>query len=201
MPNQGVCLVLGQHTDFADAGIDAIGQREVDDAEFTPEEHSRLCTPPRQFMQARTAPSCQDQGQGIPGQPGYLSGVGYLHLISGVWLSIRVLSGMGSCHYRTRLSCRPLYLPAFIKDGRRDRKCCGNGDIYWEPVRSRKPRQAQTTGGHRQRPGRGQRSERDSIKQLSRSAHGGDHPGKRRILQQETADLHDQNDSDQQGWR
>ena len=36
-------LILGQHADGLDAGIDAVGQREVDDAVFAAVGNGRLC--------------------------------------------------------------------------------------------------------------------------------------------------------------
>ena len=40
--DQGLRLVLGEHRDLADAGIDAIRQHEIDDAEFAAEGRGRL---------------------------------------------------------------------------------------------------------------------------------------------------------------
>ena len=66
MLQQGMGLVLGQHPDAADAGIDAVGQGEVDDAELAGEGNGRFGVPVGQVHQARAAPARQDQGQGAP---------------------------------------------------------------------------------------------------------------------------------------
>ena len=50
--NQRVRLVLRQHADAANARIEAVRQREVDDAVLATEEYRRLCSPVRQFVQA-----------------------------------------------------------------------------------------------------------------------------------------------------
>ena len=47
-------LVLGEHTHGVHPGIDAVGQREVNDAVFAPEGNRRLCRAVREHAKART---------------------------------------------------------------------------------------------------------------------------------------------------
>jgi hypothetical protein len=49
------------------ARIDAVGQREIDDAELAAEINRRLCPAIRQFMQPAAAPAGQHQGDRPPG--------------------------------------------------------------------------------------------------------------------------------------
>jgi hypothetical protein len=79
MPDQGMGLVLCQHTDTTNAGVDAVGQREIDDPELTAEEDGGFCSPTSQFMQTRATATRQYQGQGITGQSGNMSGVAFEH--------------------------------------------------------------------------------------------------------------------------
>ena len=65
--NQGVGFVLRQDTNAADAGIDAIGKGEINDAEFSTEGNGRFRPPQRQVLKTRAAATCQDQGQGVAG--------------------------------------------------------------------------------------------------------------------------------------
>ena len=68
MLQQAVRLVLGDDTDAANAGIDAIGQREIDDAELAAERHGRLGAPVGQRFQAAAAPTGENQRHGVFGQ-------------------------------------------------------------------------------------------------------------------------------------
>ena len=56
MPDQAVRLVLGRHGDAADAGIQRVGQREIDDPGFAAEIHRRLGATVGQFHQPAAAP-------------------------------------------------------------------------------------------------------------------------------------------------
>src|SRR3990172_965637 len=47
MPDQGMRLVLRQHRNAAYAGIETIGQREVDDAELAAERYGGVCAAKR----------------------------------------------------------------------------------------------------------------------------------------------------------
>jgi hypothetical protein len=51
MPDQRVRLVLRQHADAADTGVDAVRQRKVYDAELAAEGHRRLGTPAGQVVE------------------------------------------------------------------------------------------------------------------------------------------------------
>ena len=44
MAQQAVGFVLGHDTDPTDAGVDAVGEHEIDDAEFAAEMNGRFCT-------------------------------------------------------------------------------------------------------------------------------------------------------------
>ena len=52
MLDQTVRFVLGDNTHFANAGVDAIGQWEIDNPEFAAKRDSRFGAPLRQLMQA-----------------------------------------------------------------------------------------------------------------------------------------------------
>jgi hypothetical protein len=56
MADQAVRLVLGGDADAADAGIERIGQSEIDDARLAAEMHGGLGPPIRKFEQTGTAP-------------------------------------------------------------------------------------------------------------------------------------------------
>ncbi|MNZ99374.1 hypothetical protein D3C78_1186940 [compost metagenome] len=59
---QAVGLVLGHHTHPADAGVDAVGEDEVDDAELAAEMNRRLGAVVGQLLQAAAASPCEHQG-------------------------------------------------------------------------------------------------------------------------------------------
>jgi hypothetical protein len=65
MQNQRVCLVLGQHGDAADTGVDAVGQREIDDTELATEWDCRLGAPTGQMLESRSAPTSKDEGERV----------------------------------------------------------------------------------------------------------------------------------------
>src|SRR3546814_2112346 len=62
--DERVRLVLRQHADPADAGIDAVGKRKVDDPELATERHRRLGTPARELAQPRAPPTGENERQG-----------------------------------------------------------------------------------------------------------------------------------------
>ena len=70
---EAVGLVLRQDTHFTNPRVDAVGQGEVEDAEFTAEMHRRLGTPAGQVLQPRAPTPGQHQGQGIPGEQADIS--------------------------------------------------------------------------------------------------------------------------------
>ena len=67
MADQAVRLVLRRDADAADAGVQRIGQCEIDDARLAAEIHRRLGTPVGQFHQPAAAPARQHIGHCRPG--------------------------------------------------------------------------------------------------------------------------------------
>ena len=61
-------LVLGGDADAADAGIERVGQREIDDARLAAEIDRRLGAPVGQFLEAAAAPAGQHIGHGVARQ-------------------------------------------------------------------------------------------------------------------------------------
>ena len=55
MPDQAVRLVLGGDADAADAGIERVGEREIDDARLAAEMHRGFGPPVREFEQPAAA--------------------------------------------------------------------------------------------------------------------------------------------------
>ncbi len=68
MADQAVRLVLGGDGDAADAGIERVGQREIDDARLAAEIDRRLGAPVGQLHQAGAAAAGQHIGHGVTGQ-------------------------------------------------------------------------------------------------------------------------------------
>src|SRR5690606_22886553 len=68
MPDQRVCLVLGHNPYPSDAGVDAVGERKIDDAELASKEQRGLGTPIREFVQARAPSPREDQSVGPAGE-------------------------------------------------------------------------------------------------------------------------------------
>jgi hypothetical protein len=66
--DQAVRLVLRGDTDLADAGIDAVGEREIEDAELAGEGYRRLRAEVGQLLQAGAAAAGQDDGEGVARQ-------------------------------------------------------------------------------------------------------------------------------------
>ncbi len=62
---QAVGFVLGHHSDPANAGVDAVGEYEVDDAELAAEVYCRFRPVVRQLFEATAPPSCENQGHGL----------------------------------------------------------------------------------------------------------------------------------------
>ena len=63
--DQRLRLVLHQQIDGVDAGIDQVGEHEIDDAIARAERHGRLGTLRRQRMQARTFAAGDNHGQNL----------------------------------------------------------------------------------------------------------------------------------------
>ncbi|MNQ60437.1 hypothetical protein D3C85_747160 [compost metagenome] len=59
---QAVGLVLGDHTHPANAGVDAVGEHEIDDAELAAEMDGGLGAIVGQLLQATTTSPCEHQG-------------------------------------------------------------------------------------------------------------------------------------------
>ncbi|MNG11849.1 hypothetical protein D3C84_954180 [compost metagenome] len=55
-------LVLGDHTHPANAGVDAVGEHEIDDAELAAEMDGGLGAIVGQLLQATTTSPCEHQG-------------------------------------------------------------------------------------------------------------------------------------------
>ena len=66
--DQRLGLVLRQHRDLTDAGIDAIRQHEIDDAELAAERRRRFAAMLRESLEALAAPSRHDHRQGAARQ-------------------------------------------------------------------------------------------------------------------------------------
>ena len=66
--DQRLRLVLGEHRDLADAGIDAIRQHEIDDAEFAAEGRRRLAAVLGERLEPLAAAARHDDRQGAAGQ-------------------------------------------------------------------------------------------------------------------------------------
>ena len=68
MADQRMRLVLGEHADSADAGVDAVGQGKIDDAELAAEGHRRFGAPVGELLEAGAAPAGQYQCQCLAGE-------------------------------------------------------------------------------------------------------------------------------------
>jgi hypothetical protein len=68
MLDQRMAFVLGQHADPADTRVDAVGQREIDDAELAGDRHTRLGTPLRHRPEARATATGHDQRERALGE-------------------------------------------------------------------------------------------------------------------------------------
>ena len=80
MADQRVGLVLRQHANLPDTGIETVRQGKIDDAELASERHGRLGAPLGQGMQATAPPAGQDQRQRLPRQTTDESG-----FVQGFW--------------------------------------------------------------------------------------------------------------------
>ena len=67
-------FILGQHTDAADTGVNAVGQREINDAELATKRHRGFGPPGGQVLESGPSTTSHDQGQGVAGQGTYISG-------------------------------------------------------------------------------------------------------------------------------
>src|SRR5258706_564455 len=67
MANEAMRLVLGADIDPANARIDAVGEREIDDAELARERDRGLRAPVGELLQARAAPPGEYHGDGAAG--------------------------------------------------------------------------------------------------------------------------------------
>ena len=65
--DQAVRLVLSGDGDAADAGVDRIGQRKIDDARFAAERDGRLGIVVRQLHEPAAPPAAQDDGHRMTG--------------------------------------------------------------------------------------------------------------------------------------
>ena len=69
MPDQRMRLVLREYADATNAGVDAVGEREIDDAELAAERHRRFGVPSGQILQPRAAAAGEDKRERFLGQP------------------------------------------------------------------------------------------------------------------------------------
>jgi hypothetical protein len=63
-------LELGEHEDLADAAIDAIGKRDVDQPVFSRKRHGRLGAVRGERLQARAATAAEDNCNDVSGEGG-----------------------------------------------------------------------------------------------------------------------------------
>ena len=68
MANEAVRLVLSGDGDAADAGVDGVGKREIDDARLATEIDRRLGAAVGQFQKPAAASPRENEGQGMPRQ-------------------------------------------------------------------------------------------------------------------------------------
>ncbi len=87
--DQRVRLVLREHRDLADAGVDAVRQREVDDAELAAERRRRLAAILGQVPEALAAAAGHDHGQRAPGQAAEVTTGGERFLLVGQHVAVR----------------------------------------------------------------------------------------------------------------
>ena len=74
--DQRLCLVLREDGDLADAGVDAVGEHEVDDAELAAEGRGRLAALCGQIVQPLTAAAGHDHRQGAAGEAAHVAAGG-----------------------------------------------------------------------------------------------------------------------------
>jgi hypothetical protein len=65
---QAVRLVLSDNADATDTGVDAVGQGEIDDAEFSAKRHGRFGAPVSEGLEAATTATGENQRHRILGQ-------------------------------------------------------------------------------------------------------------------------------------
>ena len=95
MPQERMRFVLGDDANPPDAGVDAVGQREIDDAEFATEIHRRFGATVGELFQTRATSTGQHQGDGAAHQHMGLRGVlvrgiGDGHRVSPAWFVSRL---------------------------------------------------------------------------------------------------------------
>ena len=95
--DQRLTLVLRHQIDLADAGIDAVRQHEIDDAEFAAERRRRLAAMQRQILEPLAAAAGHDHGQRAAGQTADVASGGSARLL----LGHSVASGDGRYEYST----------------------------------------------------------------------------------------------------
>ena len=71
VPDQRMCLVLGQYADAADTRVDAVGERKIDDPELAAEIQGGLGAPAGEFVQSRPLAARENQRQRLPREPAY----------------------------------------------------------------------------------------------------------------------------------
>ena len=69
MAQQAVRLVLGQDRDAANSRIQAVRQREIDDAELAAKKHRRLGAPVGQLLETAAASAGEHERERLPRQP------------------------------------------------------------------------------------------------------------------------------------
>jgi hypothetical protein len=77
--DQRVGLVLRDDADLADAGVHAVGQHEIDDAELAAEGHAGLGAPVGQLLQAAAPAARQNQRDRVLGQQADETRILFLH--------------------------------------------------------------------------------------------------------------------------
>src|SRR5689334_7972474 len=127
-------LVLGGNTDPADAGVDAVGERKIDDAKLAAERDRRLRPPVGQIFEPAAASTGKDESIGVLGDDAdepdigirqrRIGGVGFgrhgawvAHSSCGVtWLVTRrkPLSFQARCSYNRALAGLVPLLPRTI---------------------------------------------------------------------------------------
>ena len=75
MPVEGLGPVLGEHEDLAQAGVDRVAQREIDEAEFAGKGHRRLGALAGKRLQTLAGPAGHDDAEdsfhaALPGRSG-----------------------------------------------------------------------------------------------------------------------------------
>ena len=105
--DQGMGLVLGEYADAAQAGVDAVGQGEVDDAVLAAEGHGGLGPPLGQPLQSRALAAGENQHQGVARDLGGVLGLGVILVEFGLCLFLFLdVAHDDTCCWVTRWSRR-----------------------------------------------------------------------------------------------